>query len=166
MSRLFRKKYVIFPTHSSEYRYNLYMTVFAERLKELRGRSNLSQGQLEVYAGVSQSTISDLERGQIAPKTLNAVINLAKYYNCSTDYILGLTDDPTPGRLELPKHGPELINLFRNLSESRRLELLRIAEALYDLEQEAAANRPSALDEAIERIKHGDEARIIGEDPR
>lgn len=165
LSRLFRKKYVIRPLNPSESRYNLRMTILGERLKELRKRFNLSQGQLEAYAGVSQSTISDLERGQIAPKTLNAVVHLAKYYNCSTDFLLGLTDDPTPPRGPgLPVYGQELVSVARQLSDQRRLELLRIAETLYELEQEAAEGQPTLIERTLKGIKHGDEARVIGED--
>jgi transcriptional regulator with XRE-family HTH domain len=167
MSILFRKKYVNLPYLPSEFRYNMCMTTLGKRLRELRTQAKLTQGQLEAYAGVSQSTISDLERGQIAPKTVDAIVNLAKYYDCSVDFLLGLTDNPSPlGRLDLPADGLKLISLYKHLSDIRRLELLRIAETLYDLEQEAAANQPDLIEETLERIRHGTPARIIGEDPR
>lgn len=140
------------------------MTTLGERLRELRKRLKLSQGQLEAYAGVSQSTISDLERGQIAPKTLDAVIQLAKYYDCSTDYLLGLTDEPTPQRSDLPDGGPDLVDIFRHLSDLRRAELLDIATALFELEQKAASAQPTLLEVTLERIRNGDPPRIIGEE--
>lgn len=142
------------------------MATLGERLKELRKRFKLTQGQLETYAGVSQSTISDLERGEIAPKTLTAIIYLAKYYNCSTDYLLGLTEDPTPTAHVAPvTHVAELVSISQQLTEVRRLELLRIAEALYELEQEAAAAQPTLLETMLERLNHGDTPRVIGAEP-
>lgn len=145
------------------------MTVLGERLRKLRLEMKLSQGQLETYAGVSQSTISDLERGEIAPKTLTAIIGLAEYFGCSTDYLLGLTNDPSPSRFELPEHGPELLSIFRQLSPERRLEILRIAETLHAIDQEEVeqddAYAPPSIDTILERIRRGNPPRIIGGDP-
>ncbi|MCB0190115.1 MAG: hypothetical protein KDE31_37845 [Caldilineaceae bacterium] len=48
---------------------------------------------------------------------------LAKYYRCSTDYLLGLTDDPTPaGEVS------EISALYERLSSDRQRDLLDIAE--------------------------------------
>jgi transcriptional regulator with XRE-family HTH domain len=72
------------------------MSVLGSRLRELRKKAGFTQGQLVEYSGVSQSSLSDIERGKIAPKTLDAIATLAKYYKTTTDYLLGLTDHAEP----------------------------------------------------------------------
>ena len=64
---------------------------FKERLKDLRIQNNLSQMQLAVKTGLSQSAIAKWELGKTEP-TASAIITLAKFFDETTDYILGLED--------------------------------------------------------------------------
>ena len=64
---------------------------FKDRLKELRLLKNLSQMQLAVKTGISQSAIAKWELGKTEP-TASAIIALAKFFNETTDFILGLDD--------------------------------------------------------------------------
>ncbi|MBQ7340099.1 MAG: helix-turn-helix transcriptional regulator [Clostridia bacterium] len=64
---------------------------FKERLKELRLSKNLSQMQLAKKLGLSQSAIAKWELGKTEP-TASAIIVLARFFNETTDYILGLED--------------------------------------------------------------------------
>jgi len=64
---------------------------FKQRLKELREASNLSQMQLALKTGISQSAIAKWELGKTEP-TASAIITLAKFFNESSDYLLGLED--------------------------------------------------------------------------
>lgn len=61
---------------------------FAERLKELRTDSNLSQAALAKAIGVSQKAIDYWEREINEPKA-SYIIELAKYFGVSCDYLLG-----------------------------------------------------------------------------
>jgi len=69
----------------------LSMEKFIERLKELRIEKGISQAQLAKDTGLSQSAIAYWETGQRIPNA-QAVIILAKYFNVSTDYLLGEID--------------------------------------------------------------------------
>ena len=64
---------------------------FKDKLKELRVSKNLSQMQLSIKTGISQSAIAKWELGKTEP-TAGAIISLAKFFNETTDYILGLED--------------------------------------------------------------------------
>ena len=64
---------------------------YKERIKELRISKNLSQMQLSIKTGLSQSAIAKWELGKTEP-TASALITLAKFFNETTDYILGLED--------------------------------------------------------------------------
>ena len=67
------------------------MEIIAKRLLELRCEYNLTQTQLAKNLGVSQDTISLWERNRSNPDA-EMLIKLAKFYNTSSDYILGLED--------------------------------------------------------------------------
>lgn len=64
---------------------------FKDRLKELRIMNNLSQMQLSLKTGLSQSAIAKWELGKTEP-TATAIITLAKFFNETTDYLLGQED--------------------------------------------------------------------------
>ena len=65
------------------------------RIRDLREDRDLTQKQLADYLHIKQNTYSQYENGQ-RQLPMEALIALAKYYKTSTDYILGLTDDPKP----------------------------------------------------------------------
>ena len=69
-----------------------------ENLRKIRERQNKSQVNVAVNIGVAQEMISSYESGKAYPKA-DTLIKMAKYLETSTDYLLGLTDDPTPVRL-------------------------------------------------------------------
>lgn len=64
---------------------------FKDRLRELRTARGLSQMQLAKMLNISQSAVAKWELGKTEP-TASAIIKLAKFFDESTDYILGLTD--------------------------------------------------------------------------
>ena len=64
---------------------------FKDRLKELRTAYNLSQMQLALKTGLSQSAIAKWELGKTEP-TASSIITLAKFFEETTDYILGLVE--------------------------------------------------------------------------
>lgn len=62
-----------------------------KRIKELRLEKNISQMQLSIATGLSQSSIARWELGKSEP-TASAIVILANYFNESTDYLLGVKD--------------------------------------------------------------------------
>lgn len=66
-----------------------------ERLKGLREDKDLLQKDIAKYLDVTQVAYSCYEIGR-RQIPLDALIKLAKYYNVSVDYILGLTDERKP----------------------------------------------------------------------
>ena len=65
------------------------------RLKELRKDSGKTQAQIAEILNVKQNTYSQYENG-LREIPLNMLILLAKHYEVSADYILGLTEVETP----------------------------------------------------------------------
>ena len=69
-----------------EISYNNYM-----KLKELREEKNLKQIELAKYLNIKQNTYSQYE-SEKRQLPIDILIKLAKFYNTTTDYILGLED--------------------------------------------------------------------------
>ena len=65
------------------------------RIRDLREDNDLTQKELAEYLHIKQNTYSQYENGQ-RQLPLDTLIALAKYYNTSTDYILGLTEERKP----------------------------------------------------------------------
>ena len=70
------------------------MNIISQRLREMREKKNYSQAGI-APAGMRQRTVSDWESGNI-PQALVWIGEMAKRFGVSTDYLLGLTDDPRP----------------------------------------------------------------------
>lgn len=71
-------------------KYNILMK-FQERIKELRIQKNMSQMDLSLATGISQSAIAKWELGKTEP-TATAIITLARFFGETSDYLLGLSD--------------------------------------------------------------------------
>ena len=65
--------------------------IFSERLNELIKERNMNANKLIKELGVPQSTAQAWFVGKNVPN-YEYLIMIAKYFNCSIDYLLGLTD--------------------------------------------------------------------------
>lgn len=65
------------------------------RIRDLREDNDLKQRELAEILFCSQRVYSNYERGELDIPT-EVLIKLAKFYNTSVDYILGLTDKKEP----------------------------------------------------------------------
>ncbi len=67
--------------------------MIGERLQELRKDKNISQAELAKLLGVSHYTVSSYECNRSDPDD-NSKIKIAKLFNISIDYLVGLIDEP------------------------------------------------------------------------
>ena len=65
------------------------------RLKDLREDSDLTQKMVADFLHVKQNTYSQYENGQ-RQIPIDMLIELARFYGVSTDYLLELTDERKP----------------------------------------------------------------------
>ena len=66
-----------------------------QRIRDLREDTDLNQTEFAKILGMSQTGYSKYETGENDIPT-SILIKMAKYYNTSIDYILGITDEITP----------------------------------------------------------------------
>ena len=73
------------------------MDNYYRRIRELREDHDKTQMQIAEYLGMKQPQYSRYESG-LRDIPTDILIRLAQYYETSTFYILGLTDNPAPPR--------------------------------------------------------------------
>ena len=103
-----------------------------ENLRILREKQNKNQVNLAVNIGAAQEMISSYESGRTFPTAKN-LIKLAKYLNTSTDYLLELTNDPTPYKTlksDLTDKEKEILSNYNSLSNQNKLKLEGYLDAL------------------------------------
>lgn len=61
-----------------------------------RKRSGLSRKELAAKIGRSEAVIGKWERGESSPDLISDAAKLASVFQCSTDYLAGITDERTP----------------------------------------------------------------------
>ena len=104
-----------------------------DNLRKLRENKKMTQLQLGMALGVTQELISRYEVGDSFPQP-QMLIKLAEYFNCSVDYLLGLTDIPTP-----VKHlnsndfkNAEIVSKYNSLSKEDKKYFDRFLSFLLD----------------------------------
>lgn len=63
-----------------------------EKVRELAKKQGLSLNQVEEKLGYSKNTLYSLKRQKVSSERLQEI---ADYFNVSTDYLLGRTDNPS-----------------------------------------------------------------------
>jgi transcriptional regulator with XRE-family HTH domain len=69
------------------------IAIRADRLKQLREHHGWSQRELSRVCGLGETAINTYERGEAEPSA-KYLKKMAETLHVSTDYLLGLTDDP------------------------------------------------------------------------
>ena len=113
------------------------------RIKECLDRMGQTQKWLALTLGVKQPSVHDWITGKNKPTAAN-LQRLAALFNVSTDYLLGLTDDPAPAvvsadtwDVESAFSAPEdesiriMARGMGRLSPENREKLLTVAKTLF-----------------------------------
>ncbi|MCL2697030.1 MAG: helix-turn-helix domain-containing protein [Oscillospiraceae bacterium] len=103
--------------------------MFFERFNELAKKENTSVNAIAKVLVLSSGSVTAWKNG--TKPSVSTVYKIANYFNVSTDYLLGRTDDPTPKDAEAILEGlplspeqQELLNLVSNFNEVELLEVL------------------------------------------
>ncbi|WP_123053107.1 helix-turn-helix transcriptional regulator [Clostridium sp. JN-1] len=109
------------------------MATFNQRMKKLRNEKNVTLEELSKALNTTKSTLSRYENNLRTPNA-DFINQLANYYNVSTDYLLGNSDDRTLSaqKKDTPVEkiskslddDPELSEFWNLLKEREDLKLL------------------------------------------
>ena len=80
-------------------------TSLAYRLSNLRKDHDLSQKQLADQLHVTHSKISRIESGETKNPNISIVIDAARFFHVSTDYLLGITQITSPKSYDISELG-------------------------------------------------------------
>ncbi len=108
-----------------------------EKLRNLRVESGLTQKELSIKIGSTDKNIWNYEKGLASPP-YEILIAYAKYFDVSTDYLLGLEDDfgtRTPAPIKIASLSSDnysdeerrIIEEYRKLPESSKQLFRRMA---------------------------------------
>ena len=96
--------------------------LLAEKIKLLREKEGLTQSKLARTLGLSRSGVNSWEMGLSVPST-PYIVELAKKFDVSTDYLLGMENTPTVSIQGLSQQQVsavlDIIKCFRN-DENKR----------------------------------------------
>lgn len=107
-----------------------------EKVRELARKKGLSLNQVEEKLGYSKNTLYSLKRQKVSSDRLQEI---ADYFNVSTDYLLGRTDNPAiasdnKANANLGSAETELVAAFRNqtqnMTEEEKVRFNKAIESL------------------------------------
>ena len=102
---------------------------FSLRLKELREDRDLSQAELAKDLEVGTGSVGMWESTDRVPPS-KKLIKIAEYFGCTTDYLLGYSDNKYPMSSGLSHDEREILALYQTLSPSRKEDLKIYLRAL------------------------------------
>ena len=69
--------------------------ILSQRLWDCRKKGEYTQREVAIYCDITERAYQNYELGVREPK-LSIIMRIAEFYKVSIDYLVGLTDDPTP----------------------------------------------------------------------
>lgn len=136
-----------------------------ERLKDLRVERSLTLEQLSAETGISKSALGKYEADDFKDISPFSMVELAKFYGVSTDYLLGLTEQKNHPNTELDAlHlGDDAIEVLRTGKFNHRLlselichkdfqRFMLDAEIYVDRIADMRVNNMNAVLEAVRQV--------------
>jgi len=90
------------------------------KIKALMEENEVSKSDLEKVCGLANGVILKWEKELQKPST-DAIVKIANYFNVSTDYLLGTSDDPT------------ILSIKQEPLSQKEKEALEVVEALGEI---------------------------------
>lgn len=113
---------------------------FSNRLKHLRQKYKLTQGELAAVIGLKSTAISNYESKRNEP-SFDKLISLSDYFNVSCDYMLGVTDNMVRfGSEALDTDTLEFFLLYKQLNKHNMNEIMNYTKYLLYKQEKSAEN--------------------------
>lgn len=101
------------------------MNEFQERLQELLIENDLSRSGLSKKIGISFETINGYFNKNFYPE-ISVAVKLAKFFDCSLNYLMGLTDDYKI----VDNSGLSFVMTLKKLMSERAVSIEKLMKAL------------------------------------
>ena len=87
------------------------------RIRDLREDRDLRQIDVANGTGIDQKTLSNYETGKTNPDSF-AIIALARFFDVTTDYLLGESDLNIKNKADIIKHIEKIENEIENIKKA------------------------------------------------
>jgi len=136
--------------------------MFSEILKKLRKERGVSQSSLAEYLQMSQQAIGSWETNRATPD-LDTLVQLADYFNVSTDYLLGndKTNSETNAIAAAISNNQNLKNLFQIANISTPNNINAVTNLLHDLNKIDISTQKSGLRKGFHRVRSEPEPKQV-----
>lgn len=129
---------------------------FNEILKNLRYDIDLNQKELANKLNINPSTYRNYENGNREPD-FETLINISKFFNVSTDFLLGQSDfrnyesfsQTKLEKPEIPDDEKQLLNSYRKLSSELKAEIRGEIKGILRTSQEQSSSSGSESNKKI-----------------
>lgn len=126
------------------------------RIRELRKSHNMSQEALGAVINTTQQAVSKMEK-DIYAISADLLINMAKYFNVTTDYILGVSDikRDLSGQLRMNQEMDryyDIVLRYQNLTDTNQKTLQCLLKRLEQaqLEEQELCTEPKGVKQNAE----------------
>ena len=96
---------------------------YVSRAKNQITDSDIKQKKLAQIFHVSEAALSNYLTGR-SEMPVDILVKIAQYFDLSTDYLFGLSDDPHPN-MTLTKNEQNMVSQFRQLNQDQRELILQ-----------------------------------------
>lgn len=87
------------------------------RIRNLREDKDLRQIDVALATGIDQKTLSNYETGKTNPDSF-AIIALSRFFNVSTDYLLGVSEVNIKNKSDIIKHLEKIEKEIKDIKDS------------------------------------------------
>jgi len=105
--------------------------IFAQRLNIELDKLKITQGEFCKKVDISTGALFNYKTGKRLPDIDN-LIKLAEEFNCSTDYLLNRTDNPTMPKNLDNNHKTDILYKYNSLSDENKQHLICFLDYLYN----------------------------------
>ena len=124
-------------------------TQVANRIKELCKLKGSSVSKMLEVCNIRKSLIYDLEKRNASP-SIEVIGQMADYLNCSVDYLLGRTDNPTVSGNNISNFDTTINGTQANIIQGAETDLDEIKVALSKL---TSSNRHRAIADMLDLLE-------------
>lgn len=116
--------------------------MLAKRLAVLRKQKKITQDEIAKFLGITRPAYTAYEKGRRHPD-YDTLRRIADFFNVSTDYLLGRTDDPSP-KIKEPTN-QEILEIMKKegimfdgtpLDEEDKREIIDVMKIAWKIVQE------------------------------
>lgn len=101
--------------------------IFWDRFYQLCITKGTKPNPVAKEINIGSGTLTKWKEGHTSPNS-EALIKIAKYFNCSTDYLLGLTDLVDSLKSEFSQEDISILNKINKLNIDDRTEVMMIID--------------------------------------